>query len=188
MKIRDIKVFPTFVGRRYQFVLKVETDEGIHGWGESGLSSRELAVVGAIDHYREFLIGRDPMLTGALWQELYRSQYFEGGRVLTAAISAIDIALHDIKGKALGVPVYELLGGKQRDRIPTFATTFAEPGPAMIEQAQMLVEHGWMAMRLSPSGHEHKDIYEPREHIATTAKWCVKARETLGGDIVLGID
>ena len=59
---------------------------------------------------------------------MYRSQYFEGGRVLAAAISAIDIALHDIKGKALGVPVYELLGGKQRDRIPTFATTSRRPG------------------------------------------------------------
>ena len=108
--------------------------------------------------------------------------------MLQAAISAIDIALHDIKGKALGVPVYELLGGKQRDRIPTFATTFAEPGPAMIEQAQMLVEHGWTAMRLSPSGHENKEIYEPREHIANTARWCIKAREELGEGVVLGID
>ena len=63
------------------------------------------------------------MQIGRIWQEMYRSQYFEGGRVLQAAISAIDIALHDIKGKALGVPVYELLGGKQRDLIPTFATT-----------------------------------------------------------------
>ena len=84
---------------------------------------REKAVVGAIEHYREFLIGQDAMQIGRIWQEMYRSQYFEGGRVLQAAISAIDIALHDIKGKALGVPVYELLGGKQRDRIPTFATT-----------------------------------------------------------------
>ena len=67
---------------------------------------------------REFLVGRDPMRIGALWQEMYRSQYFEGGRVLQAAISALDIALHDIKGKALGVPVYDLLGGKQRDRDP----------------------------------------------------------------------
>ena len=89
------------------------------------MTSRERAVVGAVEHYREFLVGRDPMRIGALWQEMYRSQYFEGGRVLTAAISAIDIALYDIKGKALGVPVYQLLGGKQRDRVPTFATTFA---------------------------------------------------------------
>ena len=62
------------------------------------------------------------MQRGALWQEMYRSQYFEGGRTLTAAISAIDIALYDIVGKKLGVPVYELLGGKQRDWVPTFAT------------------------------------------------------------------
>lgn len=73
MRIRDIKVLPTFVGRRNQFILKIETDEGIHGWGESGLSSRELAVEGAVRHFREFLIGKDPMNIGALWQEMYRS-------------------------------------------------------------------------------------------------------------------
>src|ERR1051326_5111945 len=115
MKIRDIISYPTWVGHRNQLIVKVETDEGVFGWGESGLSGREKAVVGAIEHYREWLIGRDPMRIGALWQEMYRSQYFEGGRVLTAAISAIDIALDDVKGKALGVPVYQLLGGKQRD-------------------------------------------------------------------------
>jgi galactonate dehydratase len=76
----------------------------VFGWGESGLSGREKAVAGAIEHYAQFLVGRDPMQAGALWQEMYRSQYFEGGRVLSAAISAIDIALHDIRGKALGVP------------------------------------------------------------------------------------
>ena len=106
MKITAITPYPAWVGLRNQLIVKVETDEGVFGWGESGLSGREKAVVGAIEHYREFLIGRDPFRIGALWQEMYRSQYFEGGRVLTAAISAIDIALHDIKGKALGVPVY----------------------------------------------------------------------------------
>jgi galactonate dehydratase len=188
MKITAITPYPAWVGIRNQLLVKVETDDGIFGWGESGLSGREKAVVGAIEHYREFLLGRDPFRIGALWQEMYRSQYFEGGRVLTAAISAIDIALHDIKGKALGVPVHELLGGKQRDHVPTFATTHGEPGPEMIEQARMLIEHGWVALRLSPSGHESKDIYEPREHIAKTAKWMVKAREELGDEVVLGID
>jgi galactonate dehydratase len=188
MKITAIRPFPVWVGTRNQLVVKVETDEGIYGWGESGLSFREKAVVGAIEHFREFVIGRDPMNIGALWQEMYRSQYFEGGRVLTAAMSAIDIALHDIKGKALGVPVYQLLGGKQRDRIPTFASTRGEPGPEMIEQAKLLIESGWSAMRLSPAGHELKDTYEPREHIAKSAKWCVKAREELGDEVVLGID
>jgi L-alanine-DL-glutamate epimerase-like enolase superfamily enzyme len=188
MKITAIHAFPVRVGIRNQLVVKVETDAGVYGWGESGLSGREKAVVGAIEHYAEFLTGRDPRRIGALWQEMYRSQYFEGGRVLTAAISAIDIALHDVKGKALGVPVYELLGGKQRDVIPTFATTRADPGDAMIDQARELIAAGWTCMRLSVSGHENKDIYEPREHIATTARWCVKAREALGPDVVLGVD
>ena len=119
---------------------------------------------------------------------MYRSQYFEGGRVLQAAISALDIAFHDIKGKALGVPVYQLLGGKQRDRIPTFASTTAPPGPEMIEQAKGLIEAGWIAMRLSPADHVNPGIYEPRESIAETAKWMVKAREELGDLPVLGID
>ena len=136
MRITAIKTYPAWVGTRNQLLVKVETDEGMYGWGESGLSGREQAVIGALEHYAQFLVGRDPMRPGALWQEMYRSQYFEGGRVLTAAISAIDIALHDISGKALGVPVYQLLGGKQRDRVPSFATTSAAPGPAMIDQAQ----------------------------------------------------
>src|SRR5215207_92514 len=123
MKIRDIKSFAVWVGSRNQLLVKVETDDGLYGWGESGLSGRELAVIGAVNHFREFLIGRDARQIGALWQEMYRSQYFEGGRVLTAAISAIDIALHDLNAKALGVPVYQLLGGKQRDVIPCFAHT-----------------------------------------------------------------
>jgi galactonate dehydratase len=188
MKITAIRSFPVWVGTRNQLLVKVETDEGIFGWGESGLSGREKAVVGAIEHFAEFAVGRDPMRIGALWQEMYRSQYFEGGRVLSAAISAIDIALHDIKGKALGVPVYDLLGGRQRDRIPTFASTSADPGPEMIEQARNLVSSGWSCVRLFPSGQQSRELYEPREHIAASANWCVKAREELGGDVVLGID
>ena len=85
MKITAILPFPVWVGTRNQMLVKVETDEGLFGWGESGLSGRERAVLGAVEHYREWLIGRDPMRIGALWQEMYRSQYFEGGRVLQAA-------------------------------------------------------------------------------------------------------
>ena len=106
LKITAIKPYPVWVGTRNQMLVKIETDQGIFSWGESGLSGREKAVAGAVEHFREFLVGRDPMQIGRIWQELYRSQYFEGGRVLQAAISAIDIALHDIKGRALGVPVY----------------------------------------------------------------------------------
>ncbi|WP_172292821.1 mandelate racemase/muconate lactonizing enzyme family protein [Pseudoruegeria sp. HB172150] len=192
MKIDKITSTPVWVGTRNQLLVKIDTDEGIYGWGESGLSGREKAVMGALDHFAEFLIGRNPMAIGALWQELYRSQYFEGGRVLLAAMSAIDLALYDIKGKALGVPVYELLGGAHRTHIPTFASTSAPPGEEMIEQAQSLMQAGWKAMRLSPAFHgsrqKHDGVYEPRESIPETAKWCVRAREELGDEVVLGID
>lgn len=190
MKITDIILYPVWVGHRNQLLVKVETDEGIYGWGESGLSGRELAVAGALKHYRELLIGRDPMQIGAIWQLLYRSQYFEGGRVLTAAISAIDIALHDIAGKALGVPVYQLLGGKQRDFVPCFATARGDSAEGLIEDAQLLLEKGWNVIRVglprpySPESH----IFEPRESVAQMASYLVKLREAVGTGPVLGID
>jgi galactonate dehydratase len=190
MKITDVNSYPVWVGRRNQLLVKVETDEGLYGWGESGVSSRELAVAGAIRHYREFLLGRDPFDIGALWQEMYRSQYFEGGRILTGAISAIDIALHDVKGKALGVPVYQLLGGKQRDYVPCFATTGASFGPQLIEDALRLREQGWSVIRTGIGRAETGDdtIFEPRESIPLTATWLTKLREALGSEPVLGID
>ncbi len=191
MKITDIKPFPVWVGHRNQHIVKVETDEGIYGWGESGLSSRELAVAGAVRHYREFLIGRDPMRIGGLWQEMYRSQYFEGGRALTGAISAIDIALHDIVGKALNVPVYQLLGGKQRDRVPCFATTGAASVEQLIENAQLLLDNGWNVIRtnvLHRAKPGEENIFEPRESISLAAAWLTALREAIGSEPVLGID
>lgn len=189
MKITAIKPFPVWIGHRNQLIVKIETDESIFGWGESGLSGREKAVVGAIEHFREFLIGRDPMQIGAIWQELYRSQYFEGGRVLLAAQSAIDIALHDIKAKALGIPVYQLLGGKQRDVIPTFASTPAITGPETIAAAAALIERGWRAIRFFPAAwSDEANIFEPRESIGQTARFLIGAREALGDEVVLGID
>ena len=188
MKITDIKTYPAWVGRRNQLIVKVETDEGIAGWGESGLSGRELAVIGAVQHYREWLIGRDPLRMGALWQEMYRSQYFEGGRVLSSAISALDIAFYDIAGKALGAPVYQLLGGKQRDFVPCFATVGM--GPKMIEDAQLLLDRGWSVIRTG-IGHPETDdpaLFEPRESIPLTARRLVELRAALGSAPVLGID
>src|SRR5436190_1414962 len=148
LRITAIKPYPVWVGTRNQMLVKVETDQGIFGWGESGLSGREKAVAGAIEHFREFLIGRDPMQIGRIWQEVYRSQYFEGGRVLQAALSAIDIALYDVTAKALNVPVYQLLGGKQRDAVPCFATTGGDTVEELIEKVQMLVDLGWQCVRV----------------------------------------
>src|SRR5215204_224492 len=194
MKIRDVKTFPTLIGRN-QLMVKVETDEGLYGWGESGLTSRELAVLGAIKHFSELLIGRDPLHTGTIWQELYRSNYFEGGRVLTAAISAIDIALHDLKGKALNVPVYQLLGGRQRDHVPLFATTSARSLPELLDQAKLLLDGGWRVIRTGmwqglPGGRTAagEPIFEPRESVGTTAAYLSRLREAVGPDVVLGID
>lgn len=191
MKITAVKPYPVWVGHRNQLVVKVETDEGIYGWGEGGLSGRELAVAEAVKHYGEFLVGRDPMQMGPLWQEMYRSQYFEGGRVLTAAISAIDIALYDIAGKALGVPVYQLLGGKHRDFVPCFATAPAPSGPELVENVKLLRDHGWTVIRtgmLNRVSLGEESIFEPRESIGPTATWLTKVREEVGPDIVLGID
>ena len=129
MKIADIQFYSFNPGRRNLQVVRVESDNGYYGWGEAGLCSRDLAVGGAVAHFRDFLIGQDPRRIGRIWQETYRSQYFEGGRVLTTAMAAIDIALHDLVARSLGVPVYQLLGGKQRDFVPCFVTTNSpEPG------------------------------------------------------------
>lgn len=190
MRITDIKPYPVWVGNRNQLVVKIETDAGIYGLGEAGLSYRELAVVGAIKHFREWLIGRDPMQRGRLWQELYRSQYFEGGRVLLAAQSALDLALYDIAGKALGVPVYQLLGGKQRDTIPCFATANGSTPDEMLAEIQQLWDSGWTVIRtttLQPPQPD-PDIFDPRASIALTATTLTRAREMLGPSAVLGVD
>ena len=193
MKITDVKTYPVWVGSRNQLIVKIETDDGVYGLGESGLSGRELAVVGALTHYREILIGQDPMKIGFIWQLLYRSQYFEGGRVLTAAMAAIDLALHDIKGKALGVPVYELLGGKQRDFIPCFATTGADSAEQLIANAQLLVSKNWNVIRMSPA-YRRTDltttdqVWEPWDSIGVTADWFTQVRAAVGSGPVLGTD
>ena len=191
MKITDVKPYPVWVGHRNQMLVKVETDEGIYGWGESGFSSRELAVSGMVDHFRQFLVGRDPMQRGRLWQEMYRGQYFEGGRTITGAISAIDIALHDIVGKKLGVPVYELLGGRQREWVPTFASGGGSTPEEVVDVGQRIWADGYKAMRLNLSTigeDDDPDLFEPRESIAPTAEALIKAREALGLEPVIGID
>ncbi|HEX5416360.1 MAG TPA: mandelate racemase/muconate lactonizing enzyme family protein, partial [Chloroflexota bacterium] len=191
MKITDIKTYPVFVGSRNQCIVKVETDEGLFGWGESGLSARELAVAAAIRHFREYLVGKNPLNIGAIWQELYRSNYFEGGRVLTAAISAIDIALYDLAGKALGVPVHQLLGGKQRDSVPGFATTQASTLEGLIADVRLLLENDWRCIRANPGFVQHdapKGVYEPTESITLAARWLARIREEVGTDFIMGTD
>ncbi|AWB66241.1 galactonate dehydratase [Saccharobesus litoralis] len=191
MKITNVKAYGFWACFRNVCLVKVETDEGIYGWGESGLSGRERAVIGAVEHFREFLIGQDPRNIGALWQEMYRSQYFEGGRVLSAAIAAIDIALHDLVAKSLNVPVYQLLGGKQREAIPLFATSIKPMGPELIDDLLKLKMQGWEVLRTTTGVHgtaNQPTLFEPRQSISQCAEWLIKAREVLGKEITLGID
>ncbi len=190
MKIKSIKSYPLFHGSKSQLLVRVDTDEGLFGWGESGLTTREKAVAGAIEHYAGWLVGRDAMNIGALWQEMYRSQYFEGGRVLTAAISAIDIALHDIKGKKLGVPVWQLLGGKQRDFVDTFASVRSQDIGVIVEKTKRLLAAGWQCIRLPRKDPDPASptLYDPWQSLITTAEWMTKVRAEIGANVILGID
>ena len=117
MKITDVKLV---FAKHYLFV-HVYTDEGIVGLGEAGNWGYLMATAAAIEKFKEYLIGKDPFKIEDFNQNFYRSVYFRGS-VVMSAISAIDIALWDIKGKALGVPVYELLGGLTRDKVRVYAS------------------------------------------------------------------
>lgn len=175
------------VGGRNQLLVRVETRDGLVGWGESGLSSREKAVAAVIEDFSSFLVGQDSRRIGRIWQELYRSQYFEGGRVITAAISAIDIALYDLLGKRLGVPVYQLLGGKQRDLIPTFASFLSQSIEDALEKTRTLVDHGWDCVRIYPTGFD-TDTFDPRSSLPHTAETLTAIRAEFGKKLCLGID
>lgn len=176
------------VGQRNQLLVRVETRDGLVGWGESGLSSRENAVAEVVNHFSSFLIGKDSRQIGRIWQEAYRSQYFEGGRVLTAAISAIDIALYDLLGKRLGVPVHQLLGGKQRNVIPTFASFMANTIEQSLADTQTLIDKGWDCVRIYPNGFDGDGIFNPRGSLGKTVDTLTEIRREFGNDLTIGID
>ncbi len=118
MKITKME---TFRIRPRWLLLRIETDEGIVGWGEPVVEGRAATTEACIHELEEYLIGVDPRNIEDIWQMIYRGGFYRGGPVLTSALSGIDQALWDIKGKALGVPVYELLGGKVRDKVEVYS-------------------------------------------------------------------
>ena len=150
MKITAIKHFTLHANFRNVFLVKIETDAEIYGIGEGGISGRERAMAGMVDHYIPLLIGRDPRQIEDIWQMLYRRQYFEGGTIMAAAISAIDIALWDILGKSLDAPVYQLLGGRSRNWVPCFTDGGILNDDACVEKARELVAKGWEVLRFIP--------------------------------------
>ncbi|WP_171097681.1 mandelate racemase/muconate lactonizing enzyme family protein [Ruegeria sp. HKCCD7255] len=187
-KIAAIEPLLARVGIRNQLLVKVTTEDGLYGWGESGLSCREGPVAAAVEHFAEFLVGKDSRQIGRIWQETYRSQYFEGGRVLTAAMSAIDIALYDILGKRLGVPVYQLLGGKQRDEIPTFPSCQGRNVEELLGKARVLVDAGWDCLRIYTGEFDGNGEFDPRRNLNRAANELIALRKEFGPELCIGID
>ena len=118
IKITKLEIIP--VNTMRTVFIKLHTDAGITGIGEGTVEGRIPTTVAAIGELEEYLIGKDPRRPAHHWQAMYRHAFYRGGIILTSALSAVDIAMWDIKGKALGVPIYELLGGPTRGRIRVY--------------------------------------------------------------------
>ena len=188
MKITNIETYPVWGGSRNYLFVVVDTDEGIYGVGEAGITGRELAVAGAIEHFKPLLIGQDPGRIEHIWQVLFRGGFFPAQRILTSAMAAIDIALWDIKGKALGVPIYELLGGRVRDKVVCYPHNVGhalEITP-LVESCLQTKEEGWKFVRwgLPQDGN----ILEPRQSVKTAIQQFYAVREAVGDDIEITFD
>lgn len=186
MKITDVTVYLAKEWRTFLFVI-IDTDAGIYGLGEAGITGRELAVQGAIEHFKPLLIGQDPFRTEHIWQMLFRGGFFPAQRILTAAMAAIDVALWDIKGKALGVPVYELLGGRVRDRVVTYNHNNGDTIEALVASCQQAVADGWKVLRWGlPEQPDHQLI--PRQAVRLAIQQFEAIRAAVGDDIELCFD
>ncbi|SVD21420.1 uncharacterized protein METZ01_LOCUS374274, partial [marine metagenome] len=154
MKITAVKTIPIDRARHgvLGYLVTVETDEGILGLGEVAADCHPATVAFAIR--RMDLVGRDPMAIEALWQTFYQQQFWRGGPIWTSAISGVEQALWDIKGKALGVPVYQLLGGRLRQQIPLYThTLFGDQSPKeFAASATEAVALGFRAVKFDPLG------------------------------------
>ncbi len=148
MKITHASVNVCSPGRNF-VTLKIETDEGIYGLGDGTLNGREMAVVSYLtEHVIPCLIGRDPFQTEDIWQYLYRGAYWRRGPVTMAAIGAVDVALWDIKGKALQTPVYNLLGGKSREGLLVYAHAHGADVEEALDDVAHHIELGYQAIRV----------------------------------------
>ena len=148
MKIEDIKVFVCCPGRNFVTV-KIVTEDGTYGLGDATVNGREMAVVTYLtEHVVPCLIGRDAHMIEDIWQYLYRGAYWRGGPITMAAIAAIDMALWDLKGKAAGLPVYQLLGGKSRHGVTLYVHANGADVDDTLGKAEGLINQGFKAIRL----------------------------------------
>ncbi|MFI6395991.1 mandelate racemase/muconate lactonizing enzyme family protein [Nonomuraea sp. NPDC050547] len=170
-------------------LLVLDTDEGLHGIGEVGIRSRQKAVAGAIEHLGELLVGEDPARIEHLWQVMFRRGFFPADRFVSAAIAAVDVALWDIKGKALGVPVYELLGGRVRDHVPAYIHLGDDyhDRERFLAKARDLVAEGWGHLRFAVP-HAPDGVLDQRASMRAGIELFHQVRASVGDEVELILD
>ena len=188
MKIVGVNTYVVDVGGRNLCFVKVLSDEGINGVGEAYSVGPDLATVEAIRYFEEWLIGADPFNIEGIWQRLYLGSRFPGGSVLHAAISGIDQALWDLKGKALNVPVYQLLGGRCRDRIRVYqGIGGGTPQETATNALRLNQEYGFTAFKTNPLPPRMQEMSWPQVLGRVEGKMA-HLRETLGDEIEICLD
>ncbi|RKU00069.1 galactonate dehydratase [Burkholderia sp. Nafp2/4-1b] len=183
MKITKLELFR--VAPRWQF-LKIETDAGLAGWGEPIVEGRAETTATAVRELSDYLIGRDPRQIEDLFQVMYRGGFYRGGPVLSSAISGIEQALWDIKGKALGVSVHELMGGSVRDKVRLYAHVRGDTPEACAADARKAVASGYTVLKMSVTT-EADWVERPSSIDAAVGKFAA-VREAVGRDVGVGID
>ncbi|WP_274993229.1 galactonate dehydratase [Promicromonospora iranensis] len=183
MKITSMTTFA--LPPRWLF-LRIETDEGIVGWGEPVLEGRAASVAAAVEELSDYLIGKDPRRIEEHWTVLYRAGFYRGGGIHMSALAGIDQALWDITGKALGVPVHELLGGRVRDRIKVYSWIGGDRPAETAAQAKDAVERGFSAVKMN--GPEELQYLDSRDKVEKVVANVAAVREAVGPDIGIGVD
>ena len=172
-------------------LIKIPTDTGLAGWGETTLEGKPKSVIGAVEELAAYLIGKDPLRIEHHWQHMYRSAFFRGGNVLMTAMSGIDQALWDITGKHYGVPTYQLLGGAVRDRIRVYAHwgigSLTDEGKAAARsRLDLLQKSGYTGFKTGPGGKWR--AHEPPSMIDAFVERAFLMREWVGPDVELAFD
>ena len=186
MKITDVKPFVHTDG--FCFV-KVETDEGLYGIGEAGLKRRGNAVAAVLSEFEPDLIGADPYRIEHLWQTMFRGGFFPGGVVQSAAVSAVDIALWDLKAKALDVPVYELLGGRTRDSVVCYPHIGDRNDiDRLVTNCKERMEEGWEFARWGMTDPTDSAVFEPARAVRFGIEQVEAVREACGEDLKICVD
>lgn len=183
MKIRSYKLY--LVPPRWLF-LKIETDEGISGWGEPVIEGRAATVKAAVEELMEFLIGKDPRNIEDHWNMMYRAGFYRGGPISMSAIAGIDQALWDIKGKYHNAPVHQLLGGKARDSIRVYSWIGGDRPAEVGNAAKTMQEQGFTAVKMNAT--EELQYVDSFTKIDEAIARIAAVREACGKTIDIGID